>query len=511
MEESSRDYLVANHILEYQEFPLVGPISTFPDSTYSRHSAFYFYFLAFLLAIKNNISFLNIVNVFLQVLTGLIIYIIAKKIYGAGAGLTALVLYLFSAVSLYQSSFIWGPHVMLPFLNLSFLLLLTSQIKRNFLILQLSVFMLISASAIYGPALLVLPVFLALAVFSLWYRREKLNRYLLLLITLVVSLAIFYFPFLVYLNKLNINPLKFLFSDLEQRVQFSQFTGDFGQSSATLARAFFLGESKNFWSLPHFLIMIVAICTLYFFIFSKDTRKNFFSYTIILLLLQVIFFAAVFNEPQATSRFLLPIYGLFIVFIAGMINRVFCKGFLAVLTKLLIIGLLLTSLSGNFDIVSSFKSHNDNRTKAPGAREEGSLYSAVDSIKREISEIKKAEGVENEEFFDVRAYRFLKYDAKFPQNPARLVRFDSAFWVLLERDLNRKFTKVDDFKNRSYEVTNKDKYIFLICMIYPNEDFKDIDCTENFFREQPDYSVMRRIRDVYPYSIYLMGKQDRLN
>src|SRR5688572_19260907 len=79
MVDYNRDFLIANHIVSYLEMPLKGPDGQF--GAYSE-SPVYYYLLAAFLAINNNIIFLALCNLVLQVLTIAIIYYIARNLFG---------------------------------------------------------------------------------------------------------------------------------------------------------------------------------------------------------------------------------------------------------------------------------------------------------------------------------------------------------------------------------------------------------------------------------------------
>lgn len=96
-----RDFLVANHIVRYGEIPLTGPDNKF-GSTLS--SPFYFYFLAMFLLINDNIVFLGVINIFLQFFLLILVYFLARNLFGEDVAIIAVLL-----VSFMEWSLIVGP------------------------------------------------------------------------------------------------------------------------------------------------------------------------------------------------------------------------------------------------------------------------------------------------------------------------------------------------------------------------------------------------------------------
>ena len=72
MADVARDYLVSSHIIQYKELPSVGP---YASNDVVRNSPVYYYLLAFFLLFQNNIFFLGLANVFLQIVTIFIILV----------------------------------------------------------------------------------------------------------------------------------------------------------------------------------------------------------------------------------------------------------------------------------------------------------------------------------------------------------------------------------------------------------------------------------------------------
>src|SRR3989338_10926533 len=84
--DGTRDYLVADHIIRYQELPLLGPYNLLYEQG-MRNSPLYFYFLALLLMPFNHILTLTAVNIVLQMGVIVLVYFITKRIFDESSAL----------------------------------------------------------------------------------------------------------------------------------------------------------------------------------------------------------------------------------------------------------------------------------------------------------------------------------------------------------------------------------------------------------------------------------------
>lgn len=100
----NRDYLVAHHIVAYHEFPLTGTDNQFGSR---GDSPVYFYLLALPLLIKDDIIFLGLLNILLQLGALVVVYILARSMFGKPVGLIALAFFGLSQSIADQSNFVW--------------------------------------------------------------------------------------------------------------------------------------------------------------------------------------------------------------------------------------------------------------------------------------------------------------------------------------------------------------------------------------------------------------------
>lgn len=129
--DGTRDFLVANHILKYGEYPLVGPYNLLYESGV-RNSPLYFYALVLLLIPFNHPITLAFFNICFQIAVLVLIYFIARKIFNSSIALSAMALYSFSSGVIKQSDYIWQPYLMQPIALLSLYFLIKAYVDKNY-------------------------------------------------------------------------------------------------------------------------------------------------------------------------------------------------------------------------------------------------------------------------------------------------------------------------------------------------------------------------------------------
>src|SRR3989344_136565 len=119
--DGTRDYFVANHIVLFHEYPLLGPFNLLYEAGI-YNTPLYYYFLAFFLNIYNSVFTLGVVNVIFQIATIILIYLIARKLFDKKVAVLSAVIFSFSPEILAQSDYIWQPHLSQTFAYLSLFL-----------------------------------------------------------------------------------------------------------------------------------------------------------------------------------------------------------------------------------------------------------------------------------------------------------------------------------------------------------------------------------------------------
>lgn len=121
--DGTRDYLVASHIVKYQEFPLVGPYNLLDDKGVKNNPS-YFYVLALPLLLFNHPLTLAVFNIFLQMASLVLVYLIAKAAFNRNVALVALIFFSFNPEVIKFADYIWQPYSMMPLALLGLYLLI---------------------------------------------------------------------------------------------------------------------------------------------------------------------------------------------------------------------------------------------------------------------------------------------------------------------------------------------------------------------------------------------------
>lgn len=183
--DGSRDFLVASHIVKYGEFPSTGPYNLLA-TVGINNSPVYFYVLAALLTPFNHPLTLSFFNIILQTISLILVYLIARIMFGRGAGLLASSIFAFNPQIIKQSEYIWQPYLMQPVALLALYLLLRGLKVRSYLtllfafLLHSSVFpwalvMLSKIFLVFSPVVLLLFPQLAIKSFSGYLNNFNFN------------------------------------------------------------------------------------------------------------------------------------------------------------------------------------------------------------------------------------------------------------------------------------------------------------------------------------------------
>lgn len=510
--EAGREYLISHHIYAYNEFILTGPSNAIGNSL---NSPLLHYLLASFMIIEDGVFFFGLMNIFLQLFTIIIIYLIAKKLFNPRTALIASILFAFSFVALQQSVYVWQPYIMQPFINFAYLLLALSYFKKNYPLLLLSSFIFFFAVAIHPSALGVFPMFLIVAFLILKTQRAVILRYVFFLCASLGSLLL-YFPALIHIKTRTNTSGIFTFSfEVLQGVFSSASPYNFFQNlfhnASALVNQFFFYTNQPLLSINIALIFVLTVSVpLYFFYFQKDASKKVYL-LVILSFIAALLLIGSFLKNTFHVYYFTPVLGLFVILIAEVLHAVFSRHILLKTAKIIIVVLLiyvfssapntlskhLQFLQNSPAITAAIFSPRQNTTQPEPInffRQQRIMQSAMGAIKKEIFEIQKRENAQDINFFQFRVYRWPDGDG-----------VDAIFWALLEKDLNRKFVIVSDSSTEyfKYELINDDRYIFLICHDYFS---RHKDCTDLFLSDHPDHSLIKNIYSENLISVHLTKK-----
>lgn len=489
VDDSNRDYLVAHHIVAYHEYPLTGP---FAAITQSRNSPSYYYFLAIFSSIKDDPIFLRAVSSALQVITILIVYILAKKLYGLKTALFAFVLISFNYYSLVQAAFIWQPWVMQPFVNLSYLLLLLSHQKQNYPYLLVSIFFFIFAGSLHTSVFALFPIFLIVLFIILKNQKATPRHFLGAITTLIVSFLVFYLPviFASFRNSTILPSLQAHMVSLNTPAQiiFQFFKNITYFTVGSFSNVVVVAPLSNFFAL--------SICILMAIYFYKEKQKKEKLRSLLLLapiLLIMICFALVYVRIFKSNygiHYYTPVYGLFIILLARAFVFTFTRT-----NRLKIAGIFLISfyLAFFFSFVVQ-KFYIGKPTYSLRYLNDP----AINAVKADILSIKN-----NNNYKD---YGFFYIDSE--KGDVFGWRYNSTIWAVLERELGTRLVRLDDYNRENFKQLNSSnsKYIFLICPASTNFVKGGQDCGGKFLEENKFYEYEKITYASQAYKIGLLKR-----
>lgn len=466
--DGTRDFLVANHIVKYGEFPLVGPHNLFADSGIKNSSPIYFYLLAIPLLLYNNILTLGVVNILLQIVLIGLIFVIVKNIFDQKTALISILLYSFNWEVLHQADFIWQPNLMLPIMALSSYFLVSAYIKKDYLSLVLSVFLLVLASVVHHSGFPWLPVFLMLIVILTKKMKDSFKAKIGVFIVFIFSVLILYLPVLSF----SFNNLKFYtvtsklsIADLGQ--YFSNFLVNIEQILLAIFPNYAFDISLSFLSL---LVLV-------YFFRVKDNKKRLMFLMLILAVLPI-FFASFFNKIRL--HYLILSLPALIIFLSRLIAIQKNRVLMYVLT--LVFFILLTS---NLKFLNFSKPFSNQK----------SITYISETIKEELTVIQKKEGYKDFSFFQISSYALDQTIFDYPV-------LDSVLIVPLEDALNQKLSTVSNESFFNHIQVGRKDYMLLVCHHFSSK-FNEYDCINSFLTHNPRHAILENLYTSISISVYL--------
>lgn len=453
--DGTRDYLVADHILTFGEYPSIGPYNfLFEKGIHS--SPLYFYTLAIFLIPFNNILTLSLVNIFLQLLTLLLVYQIGKTLFNSFVGILATALLSLNPQIIKLSDFVWQPNLMLPLALLSLFLLIRSFIKKNLLLSQVSLIIFSLAISMHYSAIPWLPFFSVLSFLILKRSRKSFSIYILPPVVIIISLIIIHLPTFFIGNNVKISNSQI-------------FSLNFYENFQQFFNLFFL-ES---WQVLIFIIGLIVVTI--FFKLKNLYRKNFF--LALSLVILPIFFASLLNKVRL--HYLTLSVPIFVICLAWIVDFITGK------QKLLKLGLailIILIFSGNFYFFKELKNPLQNYQL---------INEATNQITAHLEEIKQDRGFKNYNFFQVVSP--VGYD-----NIQAYPILDTVLLIPLEKKLNTKLAKTSDQSSYNHIQTGRRDYLIVSCIqAKPNL------CAKSFMEIVPGFSIVRTIYDKSNFLIML--------
>lgn len=497
--DSTRDYLVAHYIAQDGERPLV----VYYDGGI-RGSPLYFYLLAGFLKIKDSVFFLGVVNIFFQIVTIFLIYLITKSLLGPFKAILSSLLFATIPAVFKQSEFVYTPHQMQPFAYLALLLLILSYKKNNFKIALFSLGMLCFAGTLYSAAFAWVPVFLILIFWMVRKKKQKIKFYIATCFTLILSISIFYLPVLVYYLKNPQVPLDLgsnSINNIYPMPSTQNFIPNLFHYISSVMKALSLNLGSNF-QIDHLIAATLIIGCLIYYLFTQNMKTKTTVFIGTCFVISPMLLASLFSTYTQPLRYVLFTFGIFATLITEIVissvNHML-KPYshrLRIFITLIIILFLVKTMSSDFTIAQPNK--HPERLLA--------LNGAVSTMEHEISKIQARENFPRPNFFQIVSYAHtLEWYLPF------YAPLNSVFLLPLEKNLKTKLARTEDGAGYwGLKQTNDDNFIFLICIEYSNKYIVK-DCTSNFSQYYPNHRVIKNIYTKYPLSVYLTKNIYQMN
>jgi len=466
--EPQRDYLIAQHILTYQDLPKSGPCCLF-NGFYApyRHPVIYYNILSGMLAINQNFMFLMFINFFLQIIPVVAIFVLASRFFPYNAGLLAIFFYGFHQAIFKNALFFWQPHLMLPFLYGSFFALFLFYRTNKYWLLIVSILLFFIGSAIHLSSVPVAPFWLIALFFILRSQKRSIKLYLTAFLLICIGL-------LVMLKGVSLE----IFNDPLLLIHGSIV--DYGQSlvantSVYLKSLYGNGIEISFVGI--FLLILNFVFLLLYFRQRKLVQRKF--YMIILIGIIAAFIAGIsIFKATIWSYYLSPLFGVSIIVFAETIavqkNRLI-KAF-AILWIVIFIGQFFFYYPPVIKFFSNARG----------------IDLAANVLVKEIKDIQRQKNYPQPNFFLIKVY------AQGVETPTVE---DLAFWLPLEQKLQRKFIRVNNTTS-SFTRLNSSYYIYVVCQSFAKKINVSKDCLEPFNKEFSGYKINRVIYEKQPFTIY---------
>ena len=512
-EDTSRDYLIAHHIIAYHEFPLNGHSGQLPNSP------FYWYLIAAFLLIKDNFLFLNYLNIGLQLVFLWGIYIVSRNLFGTTSARIAALLVAVSQTIIQQSFFIWTPHVMQVFLMMSFVCLSFAYRMRSYIFLLAGVALFIVSVLIHNSAFALFLMLIAMTIFTFVRMRRSLTytiARLALLFLVVLNMVL-----LAYLPLFFENPHNTSNGPSSYRM-FSRAPSLFGTPLRDVMyqnseRAVMFLQSI-FIALRGFSLIVIssllAGCLIaYWYRVPKGSEQKKYILFLTACVIQFFFIIPLIHTPGMAFplRYFTPLFGIFFIITAEMIRGAFLGDSPRpshTASLIIVIGFVMASVMDSSLFVSRLsglpKTTLYLRGLATAITLRGDAHDEAsppvfDGILRNIREIQEREHRSEPNFFQFDSY------VEGRQNPY----VEGVFWRLLEEEMRIKLVAIDNADVRGFHPLTTDDYIFLICRYTGEQEETYKECLSGFFAHRPEYSVEKNIYIGSPYSVFLAKKISR--
>lgn len=495
-------YMVARYINHTGQFIATGTNTSVWSEV--KLSPLYFYVVAALLRVSENLLFVAAVSIIIQLATLLCMFALAYLLFDNKSALLTMALMGISYLNREQSSFLKEPYLMQFFIFACYTCLALGYRKKQSLFVYASLSLLVVSIAIYISALMIVPVYILALVLLITKGNVRVS--LVWAITIVFFSLVFAYGssvlyayshgaglahgFQTIIGSVNISPVDMIRTLHRNISEFFQ-------------PLFFIykdGAPLNIQNLALYSSFSFILCA---FFWKKSTK-----YTVIYILLIIAIVSGILMNTlvrNAVGDFhFTPLFGLFIILASHAFTFVSIRStFFSVLKTLLLINFAVVITLDPSSLV--FQSHQRHRLAVEAATEV--IAADVRLLQKERT------ALTSPHFFQLTVVR--EGSPSRPNEPL-------IFWILLEDLFRTPFGTIDETQGINLRLINSDTVVFLICNYLPdtniafwhayrgydiNESLRDEECLRTF-TSTSRHRIVNHLFASYPYSIYRAEKPE---
>lgn len=485
--DMQRDVLISSHIVSYHELPLRGPDGFLEGLLPS--SPVYYYLLAGVLFINNSITAVTVLNILFQLAFLISVYLLARALFDRATALVSLLIVSFSYGFVEYSLTTWQPTIGQPVLFIGYLLLYRGYTEKK-LSATLSGVGLFFLSLALAPSsvLSISPTIALLAVLSVVrVERPQKGFVLLLLISFVLFVILFVLPFAL---RVTADPSLAATWNTGMLTQLGAAMFQLDTVRALWERTLIFAQF--FLPFPRLLLGMAFCGAILYHMYEARGTRNRRNWTVLLLgTLQVILLAAVVQTYTLPlpERFFIPVFGLFVIWIAHTVVRV-SRALVpaaAILPFILTIGYLFLALP-----------HYHVKRTTP------KTYPFMNALTSEIRNIRTRDKRNDYHFFAFRMYEETE-NAQFEEDEFTEI----PLWIQLEQHLATKLVAVEDKKLWGYVRIGDSEapYVFLVCSSYEQQERHEglSRCPAVFLLNSPQYQLIKTVFESPYEGVYLFA------
>jgi hypothetical protein len=474
--DDTKDYTLANHIITYHDFPLLGPYN---GGTHDelRASPIYYYLLAGILTIYNSPFSILFVLLLLQIGGLIALYLLTEDILSPPLASLITVLYAFHPTFLTSSIRIWNPVFMLPFLSISFYFLYKGYCSKSRNYLLASSFFLVFAIMLHNSAIIFLPLFLFGLIHTQVSQKEKFH----ILVSGIAFSFLFMLPVIVFYIK---SPHLLSFSKLSTSI-FLPFST---QSFLASGMSFF----NRLGIIQPYLLTFLGISLVGYFWQEKVSYRKWSVLLILeLLFLQVVIISLLSNPHEFYfDTFLWPILGSIVLCLYTLFSRF----------KFGNIYFLVSIICVSASLFSSFPQRTSSFGKTTTQLSDAVRHTAV-----QLAQIKTAHHYTDYSFFYLySAYPHLQYVSQIPMT--NYIISDAVFLSPLEHILRTKLVQPDTGLYRLHQISSAQTATHIVFVCYAGQTAQQA-CLSTFTKNHHLSSPFEKIYANSLLTVYLQKEK----